>query len=218
MTTTTTTVLTALVLSAGIAAANPVDGNYTDGPRCDNHGNLRAIEELGTGPLFPDDELIEATWTITQESACAGSDNPDMANALVSMRNLSQRYWDNLFYVADPETSFTNIDGSAMSFAAPGVRTEAFRIDFVGANRPLVFESKTPDGIFEPGEIWQFIIQDYTNAFGMTPDMMGSLDFAGASGGDSFSSGSIVQFVVPAPGSLALLGLGSLAGIRRRTR
>lgn len=215
MTTTTMTAVAILTLSAGFAAANPVDGDYTDGPRCDNHGFLRAIEELGTGPLFPDDELIDAVWNITQQSACAGSDNPDMANALVEMINLTDQHWDNLFYVADPETGLSNIDGTGMSFAAPGVRTAAFRIDFVGVNRPLVFESMTPDGIFEPGEIWGFIIQDYTNAFGLTPDMMGSLDFAGASSGDSFSSGSIVQFV-PAPGSLALLGLGGLAVLRRR--
>jgi hypothetical protein len=215
MTTASTIALTTLVLASGIASANPVDGEYNDGPFCDNHGFLNAIEELGTGPLFPADELISAVWTLTQTPACGATDDPTMPNALVEITNLTGTYWDNLFYVADPETSFSNVDGLAMSYAAPGVITEAFRIDAVGVNRNLVFESMTSDGIFEPGEIWAFIIQDYGNAFGLTPDVMGSLDFAGASFGDSLSTGSIVQ-MVPAPGSLALLALGGLVTIRRR--
>lgn len=215
MTIKTTITLANLLLTAGLASANPVDGEYNDGPSCDNHGFLRAIEELGTAPLFPQDELIETAWTLTQQPACAASDDPSMPNARVRMTNLTGKYWDNLFYVADPETSLSNVDGLAMSYAAFGVVTESFRIDSVGMNRNLVFESLTPDGIFEPGEIWDFIIQDYGNAAGLPPHLMGSLDFAGASSGDSLSTGSVVQFV-PSPGSLALLGLGSLATLRRR--
>jgi len=215
MTIKTTITLASLLLAAGLASANPVDGEYNDGPSCDNHGFLRAIEELGTAPLFPQDELIETGWTFTQQPACPASDDPSMPNARVRMTNLTGKYWDNLFYVADPETSLSNVDGLAMSYAAFGVVTESFRIDSVGMNRNLVFESMTPDGIFEPGEIWDFIIQDYGNAAGLPPHLMGSLDFAGASSGDSHSTGSVVQFV-PAPGSLALLGLGGLATLRRR--
>lgn len=215
MTTKTTIALTSLLIAAGLASANPVDGEYNDGPFCDNHGFLRAIEELGTAPLFPQDELILTVWTPTQQVACPGSDDPTMPNVLVEMTNLTGKYWDNLFYVADPETALSNVDGLAMSYAAPGAVTESFRIDALGMNRNLVFESMTVDGIFEPGEVWAFIIQDYGNAFGLTPDLMGSLDFAGASAGDSFSTGSVVQFV-PAPGSLALLGLGGLLTVRRR--
>lgn len=205
----------AIMLGAGLASANPVDGEYSDGPLCDNHGFLRAIEELGTSP-FPQDELIDATWQPTNLVACSMTDDPSFPNALVTIVNLSGRYWDNLFYVADPETSFSNVDGLAMSYAAPGVVTEAFRIDWVGGNRPLVFESMAVDNVFEPGEMWQFIVQDYGNAFGLGPDAMSSLDFSGASAGDSFSAASIVQMVVPAPGSAALLALGGLLAVRRR--
>lgn len=210
------TTIAALTLSimAAAAAANPVDGEYFDGPHCDNHGNQRAFDELGEGPLFPADELISTVWTFTNQPACVMSDDPNMPNVLVEMTNLTGRYFDNLFYVADPETSLSNVDGLAFSYAAPGVVGESFRIDDLGMNRNLVFESMTPDNIFEPGEIWAFIIQDYGNAVGIAPSF-GSLDFAGASFGDAISSGSIVQFV-PAPGSLALLGLGGLATARRR--
>lgn len=211
----TTIVSLSLALLAGGALANPVDGEYGDGPRCDSFGFLRAVEELGEGPLFPQDELITTVSTFTNQSACFASDDDNIPNALVEMTNLSGRHWDNLFYVADPETSLSNIDGTAMSYAAPGVRTPAFRIDAIGTNRPLVFESISADGIFEPGETWAFIIQDYGNSLGLGPSF-GSLDFAGASMGDPISTGSIVQFVVPAPGSLALLGLGGMAAVRRR--
>jgi hypothetical protein len=204
-----------LSLLAGAAGANPVDGLYSDLAHCDNHGFLRAVEELGEGPLFPQDELISTTWVLTNQSACPASDDPNMPNVLVEMVNLSGRDWTNLFYVADPMTGLSNVDGLAESFAAPGIRTEAFRIDSVGLNRNLVFESMSPNGVFEVGEVWGFIIQDYSNALGLAP-AFGSLDFAGASSGDSLSTGSIVQFVVPAPGSAALVCLGCLAGVRRR--
>ena len=198
------------------ALANPVDGVYFDLPDCDNHGPQSAIDELGNFPLFPPDELIESVATFTQQSACPPTDNPGIPNALVVMTNLTGRAWDNLFYVADPETFFTNIDGLAIDFAAAGGAKEAFRIDSIGLNRPLIFESILPNGIFEPGEAWHFIIQDYTNAFGLSPAAFASLGFAFASAGDPASSGSIVQFIVPAPGSLALLGLAGLATGRRR--
>lgn len=77
----------------------------------------------------------------------------------------------------------------------------------------------TPDGIFEPGEVWQFIIDDYANALGSPPSAMASLGFAGASSvafdPTLLSSGSIVQ-MVPAPGGLALLGLGCVSATGRR--
>ncbi|MDQ7013815.1 MAG: PEP-CTERM sorting domain-containing protein [Planctomycetota bacterium] len=211
----TTIVSFSLALFAGSVLANPVDGEYFDAPDCDNHGNLRAFEELGEGPLFPQDELISTISTLTNQPACVATDDPNMPNALVEMTNLTGAYWDNLFYVGDPETSLSNVDGLAFSYAAPGDVGLAFRIDTLGVNRSLVFESMASDGIFEPGETWAFIIQDYSNALGLPPSF-GSLDFAGASFGDSISSGSIVQFAVPAPGSLALLGLGGFAAVKRR--
>ncbi|MDX9910445.1 MAG: PEP-CTERM sorting domain-containing protein [Phycisphaerales bacterium] len=201
------------------ALANPVDGVYFDLPDCDDHGNRVALEELGNAPLFPTDELIESVATFTQQSACPPMDNPAIPNALVVMTNLTGRSWTDLFYVGDLETTFTNVDGVASTNEAPppnSLLTFAFRIDSFGLNRALVFESIAFDGVFEPGETWHFIIQDYSNTFGLSPAAFGSLDFAGGSVGDGLSSGSIVQFIVPAPGSLALLGAGALASTRRR--
>ena len=214
MTTKITIALTSLFLAAGLASANPVDGWYYDVPTCDNHGGQRAVEELGIF-VFPEDELISTEFWETSQPACPMSDNAQMPNYIVEMLNLSGRFWDNLFYVADPETGISNVDGLAWSVNAQGIDTQSFRIDDFGNNKPLIFESGAIPNVFEPGEVWQFIIQDYTNA-AHPPHIFGSLDFAGASNPTQLSSGSIVQFVVPVPGSLALLGLGGLVIVRRR--
>ena len=220
MTRAPTTILATTLLAAP-ALANPVNGLYADTPLCDNHGPLFAVEELGNAPIFPIDELIDSAATFTQQPACPLTDNPAVPNALVVMTNLTMTSWADLFYVADPETTLTNEDGLAESALAPGLRTQAFRIDFLGGNRPLVFESMTPDGIFEPGETWHFIVQDYMNALGAPASAFTSLDFAGASAGPGIpgvvpSTGSIVQMVVPSPATASLLGLGVLCAARRR--
>ncbi|MEM8835809.1 MAG: PEP-CTERM sorting domain-containing protein [Planctomycetota bacterium] len=219
---TTTTALTTLAVFAvaGSAAAFPVSGTYEDTPGCDDHGMQFAYDELGNGPLFPADELIDATSTIFDSTVCPPTDN-GTPNALVIMTNLTGQDWQNVFYVADPETSFTNVDGVAESALAPGVKTLAMRIDMVGLNRSLIAESMTPDGIFEAGETWEFAIQNYTNTLGLAPDRLDSLDFAGASGavagGANVSSGSIIVMdPIPAPGALALAGMSGLAIARRR--
>lgn len=209
-----------LAAVCGAAFANPVDGSYRDADHCDNHGNLRAVEELGTG--FPIDELITATWRETDYAACPGDGTPP--NVEVEMTNMTDRDWSNLFYVADwTDTSLSNYDGFADDAANPGHEYYAFRIDRVGDNKPLVSESMTQDGIFEAGETWKFVIDDYSNVAGSAPSDLGSLGFAGASSGFTgsdpgvLSSGSIVQFTqVPGPAPVALLGLGGLMVGRRR--
>lgn len=209
--------ISALSLFAGSAAAYPVNGTYVDGPGCDNHGNQLIIEELGEAPLFPADELISVDATFTNMVACPTS-HAGGPSALVIMTNLSGREWTDLYYVGDPGTSFTNVDGFASSAAAPGIEGLAFRIDALGVNRNLIAESMTADGVFEVGETWEFLIQDYANAGGVGPGEMGSLDFAGASAGPvgmGLSSGSIVS-LVPAPGTAGLFALGTLVAARRR--
>ncbi len=210
----------AAALLATSAGALPVDGRYLEDPRCDFFGPLIAIEELGTGPAFPPDEFITAVSTFTQETACFGEpDDPSIPNALVVMTNLTGRFWTDLFYVGDVQTTFTNVDGLATSDEVPppgAFVTFAFRIDSIGVNTPLVFESIAADGVFAPGETWHFIIQDYVNTLGLPASALSSPDFAGGSFGDPTSSGSIVQFVVPTPGSAALAAIALGAMVRRR--
>ena len=204
----------ALTLAAG-AAADPIDGIYVDVPECDDHGPLQAVEEFGDPSVFQPSQWIEHASTFTDLSACSMTDDPTKPNALVLITNLTSRTLDNLFYVGDPETRFSNVDGLGFGAGTPDIAGLAFRIDAIGMNKNLVFESVAANGIFEPGETWQFIVQDYENATGVAPDLFFSVGMAGDSLAIRNSSASIVR-MVPTPGSAALLGLGGLAAVRRR--
>lgn len=172
------------------------------------------VHELGD--LFPPEELIESTWAYTEERSCfeEGTDDPTISNIMVTMTNLTTTFWYDVHYVADPETTITNFDGW-IGNAGLADAEEAFLIDYAGINRPLYSESMTPDAVFEPGEIWEFIIQDYGNALGGPPTPFDSLGIASLSTGWPPSTGSIIA--VPEPATLLLLSLGSLALRRRRT-
>ncbi|MFI4893535.1 MAG: hypothetical protein ACIAQ0_08905 [Phycisphaerales bacterium JB058] len=205
----------ALAAMAGVAAAEPIDGGYFDVPFCDDHGPQTAVEEFGDASVFAPDETIDHVATFTQQVACPMTDNPDIPNALVVMTNLTGRFLDNLYYVGDQETSFSNVDGNGFGAGSPDILGRAFRIDGIGSNRNLVFESMTPDGIFEPGETWQFIVQDYSNALGLAPDSFTSIGMAGDSFAIINTSAASVVRMVPAPAS-SVLGLMGLALLRRR--
>jgi uncharacterized protein (TIGR03382 family) len=208
----------ASLLAAQLASATiMIGGTYTDAANCDDHGARSATEELGRGITWPEPTRISADATITDDVACAATDDPTRENAMVVLINDTDRDWSDLFYVADGNTRFSNFDGFAMSAGDP-LETLAFRIDNEGANRNLVFESMDNDGVLQAGETWRFIVQDYENDFGLSAAAFFSFGFAGDSTvtGDQLSSASIVQFPVPAPGALALFGLAGLSAARRR--
>ena len=103
--------------------------------------------------------------------------------------------------------------GSRYRVVLPGAR-----IDWVGVNTPLVYESMVVDNVFQAGETWEFIIQDYTNQLGGPPTPFDSVGIAGLSGGWPPSTGSIIGSPVPVPAAFWLLGSGiiGIAGIRRK--
>jgi len=196
-------------------SASPVTVSSQDLPgHCDVLGPLPTImDELGTAPAFPLDELISATAVVTTTDACASSSSPAIDNALLSITNLTTVSFTDLHYVTDPGTGFTNFDGVINSF-------EAVRLDNVGVNRPLIAEiGGSLPLVFEPGETWQVILDDW-NAGGPSAADLGSIGVPSSVVPDP-STGSIVAIPVPVPepatvSLLTIIGLGLLIRHRRR--
>jgi hypothetical protein len=190
---------------AAPAFAMPTTVTFVDLATCDPLAVPPEVDELGIG--FPADELISADDTTVSLSACPSADVPGVANTMVRMSNLTGRSFAEVWYVAEPETSLSNVDGTINGELA-------FRIDSVGLNTPLFSESIALNDIFEPGELWEFIIDDYANTLGLAASALVSI---GVPSGGGVSSGSIIG-VVPEPSTALLLGVGlaGLALLRRR--
>ena len=206
----------AALLIAVPAIANPVFVVSADTPTCDVlaiPGSPVVLEELGDpAGGFPAGEQIGVATAPSTYSPCSSvPDNALLPNALVSITNLNATAFSAVWYIADYDTTLTNEDGKVLGAVS------AFRIDAVGVNTPLVAESGAADGIFSPGETWDFVIQDYFNSFGLPASAINSVGLPSAGLG---SSGSIVALPVPEPTTASLIGLGLLgmALARRRPR
>jgi len=181
-----------VVLSGGLLLGGPaagVPGTVTHGdlPSCDFLAVPSAVDELGDPSLFPPDELILSVDFTTSISACPSADTAAV-NALITTTNMTAFDFVEVWYVADPETVLTNADGIVNG-------EQAFRIDSVGLNTPLISESMTPDGVFEAGETWDFIIDDYFNTLGIGADAFFSPGGVGGGSPGGPSSGSIIAYI-----------------------
>lgn len=206
---------TALLLCAPPAQAVPQIVQSQDTPHCDVLMPLSLVDELGHPSVFPFGERIDAVWGQTTLSACPSHDDPTIPNVSVQIINLNPFTFFDVHYVADPNvpgaigTSISNEDGLVNA-------GQAFRIDRVGLNQPLLGESILNDGLFQPGETWRFIIDDYVNTGGIPAHAFFSIGVGSASSGPP-SSGSIIA-LIPEPASLGLLGIAGLGMLRRRAR
>ena len=181
---------------------DPIGVGFFDGPVDHEFGDLFPPGELVSSFVF--DEFS------TETSCFDGSDDPGIFNVIVEVTNLTNRTVP-MWYVADPETTITNFDGFIGNVGL-GDAEEAFRIDSVGINRPLIFESLIYDDLFQPGETWRFILQDFSNTLLGPAAPFDSFGVASLSTGYSPSTGSLV----PEPATMGLLVVGGLALLRRR--
>jgi len=213
--------LTFAVLASALCAASanaiPTQVSAVDDPLCCDILSVPInVHELGIGIAaapFPLNERISATSQPISIFACPSNANPGTNSAEVFMTNLTGLSWSDVWYVSDdPDTRITNWDGFVNG-------SRAFKIDHVGINNPLLNESINVNGIFEPGEVWDFVIDGYQNNFFLPASALNSIGVGNLSLGDQISSGSIIaiQNTVPEPATCLMLASG-LAGIVMRRR
>jgi PEP-CTERM motif len=200
--------------------AVPVQGGYTDTAACDTNGAQTLTDELGDSAVFPVDESLDIT--VTQATfpsvnfACVADDG--IANEwLVTITNVSNIAYTDLFYVADKGVTVGNADGVVEDLTLLGT-ADAFRIDgtvTAGVNNPLIAETGPVDEILQPGETWEFTI---TNLMPFAPPSFSSVgEFAASSALVATSNSSILARPVPEPASVGLFALGAaVLGARRR--
>jgi hypothetical protein len=217
--------LIALVLLTGFqAAAVPTTlASVVDLPFCDPLIVPADVEELGTiAGGFPVGEQIAVAHAAPggpiaavgpPGTNCTGAtgggaiDSPFMANHGIVITNLNAVDFVAVWYVVNPETIVSNLDGAINGFAA-------LRIDAVGVSKPLISESLAADGIFNAGETWVFMLQDWTNS---ALELSTAINTVGIATIGDASSGSIIALVAPEPGTAGLLILG-LLGMARFAR
>ena len=197
---------------------------------CDSLASIPAVvDEIGTvAGGFPVGEQLVATLPqlappptpagIVGATGPAGrncntpalQDSPFRANWAVSITNINPVDFIEVYYVANTAngTDVSNWDGTING-------NIAFRIDRAGVSQPLIAENLIADGIWNSGETWTFLLQDYSNAYGINAAQINAIGVPGLLGDGS--SGSIIAIVAPEPGTAGLLIVG-LLGLARFAR
>ena len=178
-----------------------------------------SLEQLLCADFVANTEYLPCPTDYTQSG---------LQNVVIEITNKTDRAFSELYYVGDVnadgtlQTTFTNYD-EYVADVTPGhnmnVAGLAFKIDRYGENKPLIYESILDDGIFSPGETWNFVIQEYSNTLGLGAHKFGSVGnapygaIAQASSDGLYSTGSIIT---PEPSTICVISFGALMIFRRR--
>ena len=198
-------VFTAFLMAVAPVGATVVNISVSGPTGCDPLliPSAPLADQLGISFAFPVGEQISFSSTDTTLSACGLVDDQTIKNKLVSVTNLQSFAISDLYYVTHggptPGT-FSNFDGYVNGVMA-------MKIDRIGNNVSLWSENMTPDGIFEPGETWQFIVQDYVSS--VPVDLFYNAGFVGSSSG-------LPSIIVPEPSGIVLSLLSGLLLLRRK--
>ncbi len=213
-------VVAALFLWIAPAGANPVLVESYDDPSQDPLNVQGWYEEIGEIGIFPVHESLISSGSSTDYRPCPENyDDPNIPNALVWIYNNTGRDLFDVYYVADPDTWFQNYDGYIGNAGiGEGDLCQAFRIDSIGINTPLIYESMNQDNIWQAGESWYFVIQDFQNTWGGPATPFDSLGIASLSSGYPPSTGSIIAIPEPSTITLLLFGAVGLMVFRWRRR
>ncbi len=137
-------ILIASLTFAWSASAVLVAVPFVDDPRCDFIPDQLLIDEIGL-PLagFPAGEALASTFLQPAPEICTGN-GIAVDDFEVTIINLTPFDFDDVFFVADLGITVGNADGSIIG---GGAIQDAFRIDSLGVNPNLIFESASPGGI-----------------------------------------------------------------------
>jgi hypothetical protein len=216
----TAAIAAGLATTAARVSGNSVNGLFVDDARCDVIPSQSLSRELGDVASFPAVDAI--SYHDHRYSTPVGVADDGIANDwTVHMTNVSGQPWKNLFFVADNGATIGNADGMIEDAVnAPGIFTDAFCIDALGSNVALLSESLVADGIFQPGEDWEFAVTNFNTGLNAIPPTLTTPGFfAGSSqlGGIGGGNASILASPVPEPSLAALLlAAGALLARRRR--
>lgn len=203
-----------MLLAGNAAFANPIQDTMI--AECDTWSDTAVTEELGL--FFPEDESIDIhafRGPPAPFNNCFFGGDPNAA-FFVEMVNLTQTTWQDVFMVGDRGSRWLNADGFSGTF---GPDAYVMKIDAVGLNAPLVFESDIVDGLFQPDELWRFNVTGFYDNFS-GPNAEPRFDSLGLNspGPTSLSNASIVANVaVPVPAAIWLFGSAlALVACRKR--
>ncbi len=192
-------ILGSLGLSQQAFAVLTPTAYVNDPTSCDPFFGPPISDEIGEGTVglppfgpFPIPEELDVLSQTFAELGTCPSFNGAAVDFVIEIRNLSGKSWEHVVYVTDSGLGIGGHDGFVNG-------EQAVEIDTFGVNVVLLSESIIADNIWQPLEIWEFVLQDFG---GPGPFTLNSTGIAALS-----------PTSIPSTGSIIVWNEGSVGGI-----